>query len=372
MSTMVLDTIADLVDVQASSAEFDQIVVNCPYFARLGLLRHALKYSSFHAASNAVIQMKSPAHTGYGLNRRCINRWQILSEAALALSGRGVFMPLEQKGDIAFRIGEAFSPCRSVTFGIVFSGRENECSMLEGALRSISEIRGVNSDNCEIVVLGGGECDGTQMVRDYRHLNLRYIYHEGAIENGRFLVSQKKSRFFEVATNDALVISHTRIGFDPSFCEALFRQRFEVCAPRVYFMEGETKRPYLDYVLVGDYDVTKTRRIRTLLSSDFGDKHLYLMRNRVAYVDGGITIFDRRKIDQSPFLRELAWGEAEDLVMARKMFGDGYLIDYCPDMLAYSTTDKLKGRISFRHRISKSIRRARVHCEYISSRYLYA
>ncbi|MTD33366.1 hypothetical protein [Paludibacterium denitrificans] len=189
------------------------------------------------------------------------------------------------------------------------------------------------------------------------NIELRTIAYDKVLEANRIPIADKKNKIFEYAKYSIVVISHTRIEFEGHFLLILTKNCFDVLAPSVIVNCKGKERRFLDYISIGSYDTARTSPRQTLAACTTIDDHLLLAKKRVAYVDGGIMIFNKGNIHHSPFDKNLAWGEAEDVDACSNLYQQGFLIDYEPNLKCRSMIMKFNPVPTGRSRISWLIKR---------------
>ncbi len=351
MTQLSIRTINDLYKIQTDSKTYESIYLDVRYFKQRGLLRHAFKYCLFRLKKDGFLEIFSSPTEGYGLSTKQVGFWQVRNECMKSIGKHVEVIHLNNaQGFIRLRKTAPKEHPESISFGIVFSGNNTEEPLLWAALDSIAKIAGLTVKNCQVIIVGGGQYNPEPLLASFPKLRIQYQAMDAVDGTGRILTCKKKSLIFKLAESDLLAISHTRILFPEGFWIALKNKDFEIASPKVIFQDGTNKHPYLDYILIGSYDTARPSPQKAITSSDFGVRHLYLFRNRVPYIDGGVTLFNMRSIVRDPYNIDIAWGEAEDLEMCGRLYYEGYLLDYLPDLVCNSQTNKLKlGAPFWRH-----------------------
>lgn len=338
-----LSSINDLSSFRGSTQKVSEIEIDGTYFITKGLLRHALKYAYSVCREGAFIKINAKGlGRTFGFSNKEYSFWQVRHESAKVLGDRAIFTKIDSDIEvIELRVINEWRPPRSITFGIVFSGKPQEEDLLNSVLTSIDKIIGLNRNDCDVIIIGSGDYDIESIRSKYSELNIMYESIDCVDEAGRFLTCVKKSRIFDLACRDVLVVCHTRIKFPKDFFSKISNVYLECASPKVFCKVGGSSQPYLDYVLVGSYDLARLNPRRSLTSEDFGDNYLNHLGRRVPYVDGGVVMFDKRVIKSNPYNKNIAWGEAEDVDMCGRLYQDGILIDYAFEITCESVTNKL-------------------------------
>lgn len=332
MTSTHIHTIADLRAVRLRPAGFSEITIDARAMKHLGLLRHAFKYAAWGLSEGGVIQINDEPSMGQLFSPRRIDFWQIRREFFKSV---GSYFEAELVDDKVGAI-RAVKRCRTgppngLSFGIVYGGGDRDTQLLCEAVASIAASAQGFADRIELLVCGTVEESLqrriAQLTQSAPGLAVRYVPYKGAIVAGRIPIADKKNTVFQAAAFDAVVISHTRITFASDFAGRLLGSCFDVLAPEVWATWEGQKHRFLDYILVGGYDLSKRNSSPALGGfSSLGDP-LQGMKKRVPYVDGGVMIFNRQAVHYPPFDAALAWGEAEDVDACAKLYQQGLLID---------------------------------------------
>lgn len=339
----ILSSIKDLSSLRGCTQKVSEIEIDGAYFLTKGLLRHALKYSYFVCREGARIKINARGlGKTFGFSNKEYLFWQVRHECAKSLGGCAIITKIDSDlQTIELMVIHEWCLPRTITFGIVFSGKPQEEELLNSVLSSINNITGLPRSGCDVIIIGSGDYDIESIRSKYSELNILYESIDCVDEAGRFLTCVKKSRIFDLACRDVLIVCHTRIKFPENFFSKITGTYLECASPMVFCNAGGNSQPYLDYVLVGSYDLARLNPKRSLTSEDFGDDYLNYLRRRVPYVDGGVVIFDKRIIKNNPYNKNIAWGEAEDVDMCGRLYQDGILIDYAFEIACESVTNKL-------------------------------
>ena len=58
------------------------------------------------------------------------------------------------------------------------------------------------------------------------------------------------------------------------------------------------------------------------------DKYLSYYKDSIPYIDGGCIITKKSILQNVPLNENIAWGEAEDVEWSKRLFLNGYLMDF--------------------------------------------
>lgn len=332
MTSVSINTINDLHKVRQLRGEYSHVSVDARAMKQLGLLRHAFKYAMWGLREGGVIEVNDDPCVSLLFSPRRIDFWQVRREFFKSV---GRFFEAQQVDD-KLGVIRAIKRTRSdtpngVSFGIVYGGGERDTQLLCDAVSSIAVAAQGQSDRVELLVCGSVDEALreriAQLLTSAPSMAVRYLPYEGPIVAGRIPIADKKNVVFDAANFDAVVISHTRISFAPDFVARLLRGCFDVLAPEVRAIWEGQKHRFLDYILVGSYDLSKRNPAAALGAYSRLADPLLGMKKRVPYVDGGVMIFNRQTVPYPPFDSALAWGEAEDVDACAKLYQQGLLID---------------------------------------------
>jgi hypothetical protein len=118
-----------------------------------------------------------------------------------------------------------------------------------------------------------------------------------------------------------------------------------MATPAVYYVEKKKEFKYLDISFINNYQEIQygASRRGTIAGENIDSDYLHWYRKRVPFIDGGLNIFNKNLIKEPPYNSFISWGEAEDVDVCNRLFQQGVLIDFLPDIKCYSATNKLTG-----------------------------
>jgi hypothetical protein len=347
MKNYSLDNADSLDELFRSKCKYKSINIDAVYFSELGLLRHALKYALFKIEAFGQLKIYiGKSTTKYGTNKKRILAWQIKHEIAKCIGQNVDFIESGDDSIIEATLTKKLTKdMKSITFGIICSATIADIKLLINQLESI-ETQSLNNPDIdiELIIVGPTSYDSKDIKDRFSSLSITYVGIDIVDAAGRALVNTKKKYIFQNSKSDILVIAHTRISFSDDFLANVFDSEFEAAAPQVQIHLNGVIFQYLDYVLIGDYDLSKKSRFNTLNSLNFGSNYKMYFKRRVPYIDGGVVIFNKLRVITNPYNEYLAWGEAEDVEMCSRLYYQGYLIDYLRNIKCTSNTNKLSYR----------------------------
>jgi len=340
MSKYSIHSYKEIIHLKNNQSRFDKITIHVKKLKDKNILRFAFKYALHALKIGGEMVIVDEVGPFFGTDRNLywskyrISFWQVKQELFKTL--KNFINPLlidESTGTIVVKKTQSYKNFKGITFGLLFSGNENELDLLK---KTVSSIKKLNFSNIpyEIIVCGPEKSRETvdQLIGKINYIT----YNE---TNIRFMVGIKKNLIFSESKFDMLIISHLRIQFNDSILN-LFDRKFDFITTKIIYRTKNKIYPYLDYVLTQAYNVNYKKNSNNLFKKSF-DYYLQNFRNKVPYIDGGLNIFNKNIITAPPYSDEIAWGEAEDLELSARLFYNGILIDYHDDITSESLTDKV-------------------------------
>ncbi|KKR04004.1 MAG: hypothetical protein UT30_C0014G0012 [Candidatus Uhrbacteria bacterium GW2011_GWF2_39_13] len=341
MKEFEIRTIKDIYLIKYVYEQFDQIVVYTKTLKNQGVLRHAFKYAFWALKDNGHIIVKDQQSCRFGVGRKNSDFWVVRSEFFKTLYN--VVCVLEVSDDKRFiRVQKQSSHhFDSISFGLLFSGSDSEKELLKSVVESIAKNTAIRHIKHEVIICGPDSFDPAQIINQHPDINIRYLVFNHAYEAGRFVVCKKKNYLYKHCQYEIISISHLRIMYPDDFVEKIISRQFDIITPRVVVNSPSGKQfSYLDYMLLETYDVTASGINRRFDRIWFGDNYFGFLRSRVAFIDGGLNVFNHLAIKEPPYDDRLSWAEAEDVDMCYGLHQRGFLIDYFDDIKCESATCK--------------------------------
>lgn len=340
MSKFSIHSYKEIIHLKNTQSRFDEISIHVNGLKDKNLLRFAFKYALHALKINGEMVILDKAGPFFGTDRNLywskyrISFWQVKQELFKTL--KNFIDPLlidEAAGTIVVKKIQSYENFKGISFGLLFSGNENELDLLK---KTVSSIKKLNFSNIpyEIIICGP---EKSRKTVDQLIEKINYISYDE--KNIRFMVGKKKNLIFSESKFDMLIISHLRIQFNDSIL-GLFNRNFDFVTTKIIYHIDNEIYPYLDYVLTQAYNVNYKKNSNNIFKKSFV-YFLQNFKNRVPYVDGGLNIFNKNIVITPPYSNEIAWGEAEDLELSARLFYDGILIDYHDDIISESLTDKI-------------------------------
>lgn len=332
--------IADVYALRSTTASYNKIIIHTKKLKYLRLVRHVVKYAYWALQTGGQIEIIDEPSRSYLITKRFIDFWQVKLEVFRSV---GPLMVTElcddKKGHIMLTKKEATAMHTGISFGIMFSGSDTDKQLISHVLNAILANTFLQSIPFEVIVCGPTGFDPLFFDTWKQPLNLRYLPFDMPNEPGRIMICQKKNALYAQCSYSIVSITHTRILYSDSFAQTFWERQFDVCTPNVSLPEG---KQYLDYALMESYDnLNGIRKKRAMGSNIFGKKYLHFLHNRVPWIDGGITVFNKHAVPLPPYHNQVAWAEAEDAVMCQKLTNDGIVIDYLYECKCVSQTSKI-------------------------------
>jgi hypothetical protein len=333
MIKITLDTVKSLEIVRNKRELYDEIELDSSKLIGRGIFRHAVKYGFWALKKDGKMTIHGKEDTGFGFAIGRIKFWQIRAEVYKLLKKEIITLTdIQTEGYLVVKKMNKTSVETFVSIGFVFGGDREELRLLKNSFENISK-----RDGIEILICGPSECASETLFEEY---NVKYISMDLADPN-RILYTKKKNELFKRAKYSIVIIAHARILISIQLVSEIFKYNFDVITPRITYQNEKGIHAYLDYLLVENYALLTIRKHHTVGLKQVGQKYLYQLKNKVPYVDGGLTIFNKESITFPPYSEYLGWGEAEDLEMCERLNQQGYLIDFAPDLICCTQINKL-------------------------------
>lgn len=352
-----LKNLSDLLNVKYSKSEYSSIEVDLTNFLNSGLLRHIIKYSFHGVKVGGFLKFICPPFRSLEFSSKYIDFWQVRHEIFKCLTKYVDIRYIDEvNGIIELVKAIEYVSHDGVSFGIVFSGSVSEEIQLIKSIFSIITINNLEKFNYEIIVCGPHNYNPIKILEIFKDYNLKYLVYNLNQPSYRLMITQKKNFLYQNFKYSISTVNHTRILYASDFVNKLYKRSFDVITPRIIYKKNNKDYDYLDYCLIGSYDLSKLNPRRSL--SRFwiqNTLYLNLLKNRVAYIDGGITVFNKNIIPYSPYNNNLSWGEAEDVEMCARLYYSGVLIDYFDDIICFSSTNKISLKPHFIYEVFKFI-----------------
>lgn len=340
--TFKLKDLKSLIEIRHKSYFYDEIIIYTKYLKYLGLLPHSFKYAIWALKEKGKLVFHDDGPINVTIKNYQINFYQVVQAFRIYLSQdtEDVNVDYKNKTISCVKIkknNKYLKVERKWSFGIIFSGNESENSQLLCCIKSIND-QGLKRDQFEIVICGPSDTnyDFISEVVD----NTRILYFDDVYdEDGRFLISRKKNYLINNLQNDNCIILHSRILFDKNQLEKI-PVSFDFLTPRVLLSTNHSMEQYIDYKIGTSYDPT---RIVSGITPNFHYKresYLFHLRWGYAFGDGGIMIFRKSVLNEVPLNEKLGWFENEDLQLCSELHSAGFLIDYIPEVITFSRTNK--------------------------------
>jgi hypothetical protein len=339
MNVFNLSNIRDIYNLKSIDEKFSKVRISTIKLKYRGVLRHAFFYAYKSLDKGGEIEIQDEPFKNYSAQRDNIDFWQVKYEFFRSMRDKGKVLELDNsKGLIRWQIGEApISYPAGISFGIVFSGTESDEVLLNEAIRSINENVFLQGIQHEILVCGPSNFHSERLTKKFP--SVQYLPFD-VPTTPRLLICEKKNLIYNACRYEKVSISHTRIIFARDFAEKFWELYLEVASPIVFLKKDGSK--YLDYTLTDNYEDALRKQSKQRIGYKWIDEnYLYYMTKRVPWIDGGITLFNKNCIDKAPFNPFIAWGEAEDMEMCSRLYYNGYLLDFFPELVCFSQTDKI-------------------------------
>lgn len=337
MDKLHIDSIRKVKKLRYQDAEYSSIQIDVSKFNGQ-ILKVILVWSVFRLKLDGELIIVNVKKTGYGFDKKTLNYWQVQS-LIRSLSFDNLTFDIFKNGQVKYIKTHPLKDPNGITFAVVSSNSKDEVNKLYEVIYSIKKNIELSDIKYEILICLSEFDESLKFELELLDFNIRVISHD-CFKYGQVFICEKKALLWEEAAHDLLVVSHTRIVFDNDFIEQLVKQPVYAAAPSVMI---ENDLPYLDYVISKNIDSSSYRQSPPYLGSVLKKNYLELLNKKYEpYIDGGVILFDKRKIRFNPFqiIEDIPWGEAEDLALARILISKGILVDYLYEAHCISLTSK--------------------------------
>lgn len=352
-----VNNIESIYDMQYIYNVYDDITINTKKLKYTGALRYAFKYALWALKIGGKLIINDEPFQNQGFSTKRVDFWQIRHEFFKSLKDDIQLISLDDKQGYIEVLKTKESYINSgFSFGIVFSGNASEVEQLTKSIQSILTNESIEKYQYEIIVCGPSDFDANSYISQFENQNIRYLVFDFEANAKRLLITQKKNHLYASCKYNIVAINHTRILYAKDYMIKIFDKKFDVFTPKVIVKQDDRWYKYLDFGLIGSYDLSKLNPSAVLTSVVLNDDVLFFMRKKVPYLDGGITVFNKDIIVNTPYNPHLAWGEAEDVDMCALLYLQGYLLDYDENIVHKSLTNKTSFKIDYKFKIKKLLR----------------
>lgn len=341
MLNFKISSVDDIYKIQYISDKYNHIFIDTKKLKYTGTLRYAFKYALWVLKIGGEIKVIDEPFHDFGFSTKRMDFWQIRYEFFKSLKDDIEILELDDKKGLirVKKIKESYIN-NGFSFGIVFSGSEGEKEQLYKSVQSILDNIDLNKYNYEVIICGPSSFDSESYLKQFRSFNVIYLSFDFESNTKRLMITHKKNYLFQNCNYNIVAINHTRIVYAQDFMIKTFDKKFDIFTPKVMVEQDSKWYKYLDFGLIGSYDLSKLNPSAVLTSVVLNDDVLFFMRKKVPYLDGGITVFNKNIIVNTPYNPHLAWGEAEDVDMCALLYLQGCLLDYNQNIICKSQTNK--------------------------------
>ena len=351
MKKIAIRKIKDIYNLKYKYETYDEITIYTQELKYKGVLRYAFKYAYWSLRIHGKLTILDEAHRSYGKKVNYIDFWQIRHELFNSLKGKVELIALDnENGKLELLKKSSEKSNNGISFCIVFSGSAKEIPLLKQSIDSIVEMN-IDSEKYEIVVLGSSDFKFYSLSNNYpQAIPLRYLPYDFE-QTTRLLITKKKNYMLDNAKYNIVSINHTRIAYAKDFYKKLIDRNFDLITTKIIGNVKGKNYSFLDFGLIGDYDILKPSKVQTFVGNFIDRNYMFLMRNRVPFIDGGLTIFNKNNTSAVRYNENIAWGEAEDVELCSTAYHDGLLIDYFDDIVCESKVlkfipiESIKGKV---------------------------
>ena len=344
MKRFIINSRQDLLTIKKINRAFDEITINLDVIKQRGLIRHAVKYSINALQINGRMIINTTPFVAYYFRKNAIDYWQVKYEVLNSLRDAiEIEESVPEQGKLILIKKKHLYDYDGISFGIVFSGSENEEIQLIQQVDSIVENERYNKVPSEVNICGPSTYNPSKLLKHFENQNVNYFPFDIPTAP-RLMICEKKNYLYIKGNYSIIVIAHTRILFSKNFIGELYQYPIEMGTSSIFFKKGDREYKYLDFGFLNSYqDIQLGTNKLPVAGENVDTESLHWFKNRVPYIDGGLNIFNKNIILHPPYNQYIAWGEAEDVDICNRLFQEGVLIDYLPDIKCFSVTNKLKG-----------------------------
>lgn len=351
-----IQSIKNVYEIQYVYDKYNYITINTKKLKYTGTLRYAFKYAIWALKVGGEIEIIDEPFRDFGFSTKRIDFWQIKHSFFKSMKDNIEILDLDdKKGYIRVKkIKESYIN-NGFSFGIVFSGSENEKEQLTKSIQSILSNIDLNKFDYEVIICGPSSFDSESYLNFFKSFNVKYLSFDFDLNVKRFMITQKKNYIYNNCKYNIISINHTRILYATDFMVRTFDKKFDVFTPKIMTLQDNKYYRYLDIGLISSYDLYRISKKFTISNILMNDNFYKYTKNRVPYIDGGLTIFNKNIIKNTPYNIYIAWGEAEDVEMCSRLNNEDYLIDLfdCYENKFLSQTNKLNFKLNFKFFIKK-------------------
>lgn len=332
----MIKTIEDIYGLKYKYETYDEVTIHTKTLKYDGVLRYAFKYALWSLKTNGKLIIVDEAHRSYGKKVDYIDFWQVRHELFNSLKDKVELMTLEnENGKLEVLKKSPEKNNIGISFCIVFSGNEQEIPLLKQSIQSIIDMD-INCSNYEIIISGPSDFKFDIHFNAYpQTLPLRYLEYDFE-QTTRLLITKKKNYMLDNAKYNIVSINHTRIVYSKDFYKKLIDRNFDLITTKIVGNVKGKNYSFLDFGLISDYDMAKLSKVQTFVGKFINKDYMYFLHNRVPFIDGGLTIFNKENMSTVRYNENIAWGEAEDVELCATAYHNGLLIDYFDDIVCES------------------------------------
>lgn len=349
MKKLTVSDYEDLYSLKEISGYYDEITIKLNKLKFQGLIRHAVKYANNALVTGGIMIIESSPFESYVLTRNKIDFWQVKYEVFGSLKDTIEILEVSNaEGRLRLQKKKHLYNYDGISFGIVFSGNKQEEQQLFKSIDTILKNDALGSFNFEILICGPSDYDSSIITGHFPGVAVKYLS-LNISTSPRLMICEKKNLLYNKAQYSLVVISHSRILFSDDFVSKIIKYPIEMVTPAIYFRNNGQDFKYLDMGFIDSYqDIQLGAKRGTIAGENIQDDYLHWYRRRVAFIDGGLNVFNKNAVTEAPYNNYISWGEAEDVDLCNRLYQNGFLIDYLPSIRCYSATCKVTGYSSLK------------------------
>jgi|GEM_PF-3211640 hypothetical protein len=339
MKEFLLITLKDLDYLKYNFNYFDKITIDLRVSKSLYyVLSYAIKYSYWAVKLDGIIDIKTKKYLTSVFSKKNLAYWQVSSTLHYSLTNNIETM-YSNKDEGYIKIKKIQDPYlnNGISFGIIASGAEEENDFLLNSINSIRNNKEIKKFKYEIIILVKSNNKLSSIIKNKS--NIKILFFDDDREGDRFMIGRKKNKLYELCQYDIVSISHARIIFPNNLIQEILTKKFDFITTKINTIDDDR---YLDIGLLGTYNISKPT-LKLVRTGYFIPNFIYnLLDGRCIYIDGGLSIYNKKVLNFNPFNKYLAWGEGEDIRVSEQISTNGFLVDYYDYLTSRSQSNKTK------------------------------
>lgn len=288
----------------------------------------------------------------FGYKGRSAKIWQFLNFTARSPNFE---VKLKEVGSqnitVEANLVREFTDPKSVCIGYITSGSDEELEILRKNFQIWQE-QPFLKINKEFAIAIDFDAMNDKWEKFAKAEGISLIPCQGTSSTGgRALTAQKKHVLMSACESDVYILAHARIRPARFQEEDILNHMLTAfTTPRVLYLG----QPYLDLIGINSLEVLGPNTKLPFFSGYHLDGWFKLLKTKFFYIDGGISVIDARYTGRKIFNVAFAWGEAEDVEIAKNL----YIKGICASLLDVAIVESLTNKRNSLSRLKYFARRA--------------